>query len=124
MYSYWRTKNAKPSNDGSRNEITYWRKHYALHEWMQELWQTKLNSRSLEDQFLDALDDATKYPDGFNCVEVELTSKDLDALEADLDEMHRNDEPHDHQISTDLDFIAKAREHLKKQHKVFYNSWW
>ena len=70
MYSYWRSRNAKPLEDAERNEITYWRKHYALHQWMQELWKTKLNSRPLGDKFIDALDDENTYPDGFNCVEV------------------------------------------------------
>ena len=48
-------------------EISYWRKHPNLQGWMEELWRSKGNEG------------------GFNCVDVELTLEDLDALEQTLD---------------------------------------
>ena len=66
---------ATDSND-EQVELAYWRKHNRLQGWMEDLWidKGKPFDGELEDNGLG----------DFNCVPVELTEDDLDALEADV----------------------------------------
>jgi hypothetical protein len=82
----------------------------------------------------------------FNCVPVELTMKDLNNLEKDIEEKVMPDtggfffgddsfgwenedgkpyEGNDYfHKETDLKFIEDARRAIKEGKKVYYNSWW
>ena len=95
-------------------ELAYWRKHPNLQGWMQELYYEKGGEGE------------------FNCVDVELTLEDLDALEATLDEEELPEtvgfffggNADDHYAEADREFIVQARAALKQGYKVFYSSWW
>ena len=68
----------------------------------------------------------------FNCVDLELTLENLDALEATLDEEELPEtagfffggNADDHYAEADREFIVQARAALKQGYKVFYSSWW
>ena len=83
----------------------------------------------------------------FNCVPVELTMKDLDALEDDVnrkvlpetggfffgsdsfdwdedDDGNKLPEGDYYYKATDLQFIKDARKAIKEGKKVYYSSWW
>ena len=95
-------------------ELAYWRKHPNLQGWMQELYYEKGGEGE------------------FNCVDLELTLEDLDALEATLDEEELPEtvgfffgsNADDHYAETDREFIREARAAIKQGYKVFYSSWW
>ena len=95
-------------------ELATWRKHPNLQGWMQELYYEKGGEGE------------------FNCVDVELTLEDLDALEATLDEEELPEtvgfffgsNADDHYAEADREFIVQARAALKQGYKVFYSSWW
>ena len=95
--------------------IAEWRKHPNLHGWMEQLWRERTDSR-----------------EDFNCQEVELTLKDLKALEVaimmgqlpETTGFFYGTSSDSYYKSTDLAFIDESRALLKKGKKVFYNSWW
>jgi hypothetical protein len=97
-------------------EFHYWRKHNALHGWMENLWKSKGNTGE------------------FNCEPVELSRADIDMLEDDL---LGNDLPEtkgfffgsdsrqdDSRLMNDLSFIRKAKQHLNAGKQIAYDSWW
>jgi hypothetical protein len=94
--------------------LHYWRKHPNLHGWMERLYREKGGT------------DAT-----FNCVNLLLTRKDLDRLEADIRGgalpstsgffFGASDGT---EFEGDLQFIGKAREAFAAGLTVFYSSWW
>ena len=95
-------------------ELAYWRKHPNLQGWMQELYYEKGGEGE------------------FNCVELELTLEDLDALEATLDEealpetagFFFGNNADDHYAEADREFIVQARAAIKQGYTVVYSSWW
>ena len=95
-------------------ELAEWRKHPNLQGWMEELWYEKGGEGE------------------FNCVDLELTLKDLDALEATLDEealpetagFFFGTDSSDYYAETDREFIVQARAAIKQGYKVIYSSWW
>ena len=95
-------------------QLAEWRKHPNLQGWMEELWYEKGGEGE------------------FNCVDLELTLEDLDALEATLDEEELPEtvgfffggNADDHYAETDREFIVQARAALKQGYKGFYSSWW
>ena len=68
----------------------------------------------------------------FNCVDVELTLKDLDALEKSLDDealpetagFFFGGDADDHYLESDREFIREARSAIKQGYTVVYSSWW
>ena len=128
--------------DGEELSLADWRKHNRLHGWMEELWEDKGqpfngNLKDLEDGF----------GSDFNCVPLELTMKDLNNLEKDIEEkvmpetggfffgddsytwgedLDGNKLPKGDYFykQADLQFIEDARKALKEGKKVYYNSWW
>ena len=95
-------------------QLAEWRKHPNLQGWMQELYYEKGGEGE------------------FNCVDLELTLEDLDALEATLDEdelpetvgFFFGSNADDHYAEADREFIVQARAAIKQGYKVIYSSWW
>ena len=95
-------------------ELACWRKHPNLQGWMEELYHEKGGEGQ------------------FNCVDVELTLEDLDALEESLDEealpetagFFFGGNADDHYAEADREFIVAARAAIKQGYTVVYSSWW
>lgn len=112
-------------NNGEKEELAYWRKHPNLQGWMENLWESKGKPGLPEDHTSDMMGD-------FNCVPVELTHDDLDALEEDITNgslpstagFFFGSDSDDYYKEKDLEFIQKAREALDAGLTVEYNSWW
>ena len=109
-----------PSNvkNEDAEEIMYWRKHNALHGWMDNKY------RELHPDFKD----------DFNCIYFRLTPELLDELEAAIKANKLRPtqgfffgteeyDPFD-EADADLAAIEQAREHIAKGKVVAYYSWW
>lgn len=100
------------NEDGTRRNIATWRKNYEVHEIMARHWKRdvlggeRADRRGLE----------------FNCVEIEVTNAILDDVEAMFDTDHLL--PPSHQDIETAKFVGAARELLRRDIKVYYNSWW
>ena len=93
-----------------------WRKHNALHGWMESLYVANGGNGQ------------------FNCVDLELTRVDIDQLEKDI--LAHNlpgttgfffgldSREQDWRADDDLLAIRKAKSSLAFGNKVYYNSWW
>jgi hypothetical protein len=104
--------------DGEEKEIAYWRKHNALHNWMEQHWTP-------EDVFPQQ---------EFNCVEMRITMPLLLQLREDI-RNHRlkptegfffgttDYDPAEH-AEEDLNFLRHAENLLLEGWDVYYNSWW
>lgn len=111
--------------NGEKEELAYWRKHPNLQGWMENLWEKKGRPNANEDKSSVGLSE-------FNCVPVELTYEDLDALEQDItnDDLPSTagfffgSDSDEHYREQDLEFIRKAREALDGGLTVVYDSWW
>jgi len=104
-------------NTEFKNELQYWRKHNALHSWMENLYRAKGG---------DA--------ESFNCIPVRLTKEDLNALIEDAkghklqsargffwgSQYDYNDEI----ANEDIEFAHKALAEIDKGNAVYYDSWW
>lgn len=95
-------------------QIYAWRKHPNLHGWMGDLYAAKGGTKEC-----------------FNCVPVQLTCEDLDALEADIraGNLPSTDgfffgSSDGTELQGDLDFIARARAAIADGRAVIYDSWW
>jgi hypothetical protein len=99
---------------GEKTEIAYWRKHPNLQGWMEKLYRDKGGK------------------DEFNCVDIEITSEDLDNLEKAINSLELpetqgfffGENSDQHYKDEDLLFIEKARKEIENGNKVFYYSWW
>ena len=99
-------------------EFFYWRKHNALHGWMENLHRSRQEICS----------------DDFNGVAVKLDEKDLDKLEQDVMTFNlpqtvgfffgADSVGDEDQKEQTLEFIKKARKALAEGFEVEYNSWW
>ena len=95
-------------------ELACWRKHPNLQGWMEDLYHEKGGEQE------------------FNCVDLELTLDDLNALEATLDEEELPEtigfffgsNADDHYAEADREFIVQARAAIKQGYTVVYSSWW
>jgi hypothetical protein len=119
QYATARRGEAKTDDEGytyyeDSMELAYWRKHPNLQGWMQDLYYEKGGEEE------------------FNCVDLELTLEDLDALEESLDEealpetagFFFGGNADDHYVEQDREFIREARAAIKKGYTVVYSSWW
>lgn len=97
-----------------QDELHYWRKHPNLHGWMEDLYRRKGGQA-----------------DVFNCVNVQLTKEDLNALEKVVKRealpptqgfFFGESSPEDKE--GDLQFIQEARRAIDDGFDVFYTSWW
>jgi hypothetical protein len=112
-------------SEGNKAELAYWRKHPNLQGWMENLWDSKGRPNQNTDSDPMGLSD-------FNCVPVELTYKDLDDLEHDIQQNRMpqtvgfffGSDSDNHYRSQDLEFIQNARQALDNGSKVYYDSWW
>ncbi len=105
-------------------EIAYWRRHNALHGWMENLWVQKgrPNNNHLEEY------------DYFNGIPLELNEEDIDLLEHDVlsDSLPVTDgfffvepsELDDFKKEQTLKFIGEARIAFGEGKKVYYDSSW
>ena len=95
-------------------ELAYWRKHPNLQGWMEDLYHEKGGEEE------------------FNCVDLELTLEDLEALEESLDEealpetvgFFFGTDSSIHYAEQDREFIVQARAAIKQGYTVVYSSWW
>ena len=104
------------SPEGEVKEIAYWRKHNALHGWMENLYRKKGGTEE------------------FNCVPLELVEADLEMLELVVDSAMLPETGGfffggdsrfcEHYQAQTLEFIRVAREYLAKGYEVAYDSWW
>lgn len=95
-------------------QIYAWRKHPNLHGWMGALYTAKGGTKEC-----------------FNCVPVQLTTEDIDALEADIRAGNLPTtggfffgESDGSELKGDLDFVARARAAIAAGLAVIYDSWW
>jgi hypothetical protein len=95
-------------------ELAYWRKHPNLQGFMENLYTEKGGTEE------------------FNCVDLELTLEDIDALEVSVkgEELPETggfffgDCSDEHYKDEDLEFCANARKALADGQTVVYSSWW
>ena len=132
QYAYARPPRKRNGDDDE--QICDWRKHNRLQGWMQNLWEAKgCPNAKIEG---DAMGD-------FNCVELQLTKLDIDALEEAIENFElpessgffwgsdsyfwndENDEPFPENEywykQHDLNFVAEARKLLDKKWRVYYS---
>lgn len=101
-------------------KIAYWRKHNALHGWIEDMYRKKGGTE-----------------ESFNCIPVEITSDDLDQLERDVEDesmkgvegfffggAEYSEEDKAYYKEEDLKFISAAREAMNAGQVVYYDSWW
>ena len=119
QYATARRGEAKTDDEGytyyeDSMELAYWRKHPNLQGWMEDLYHEKGNDGE------------------FNCVDLELTLDDLDALEESLDEealpetagFFFGTDSSDYYAEADREFIVQARAAIKQGYTIIYSSWW
>lgn len=114
-------------NNGEKEELAYWRKHPNLQGFMENLWESKGRPAFNPEENAGGLGLSD-----FNCVPLELTREDLDALEdavmnSELPEtagFFFGDDSDNEYMKQDLDFIQKAREAIDSGLTVMYDSWW
>jgi len=100
----------------TKTEICYWRKHNALHGWMENLYESKGGEGE------------------FNCVNLNLTSEDLEELEEDVVDKDlpetkgfffgEDTRECDHQKLETLKFLSKAKKALSQGNEVEYSAWY
>ena len=119
QYGLARRGEAKTDDEGytyyeDSMELAYWRKHPNLQGWMEDLYHEKGGEGE------------------FNCVDLELTLEDLEALEESLDEealpetagFFFGTDSSDYYAEADREFIVQARAAIKQGYTVVYSSWW
>ena len=119
QYATARRGEAKTDDEGytyyeDSMELAYWRKHPNLQGWMEDLYHEKGGEQE------------------FNCVDLELTLDDLDALEESLDEealpetagFFFGSDSSDYYAEADREFIREARAAIKQGYTIIYSSWW
>lgn len=133
MYSYSVNKNdveidkdnnsliIKDFDTVRREELCYWRKHNALHKWMQDLYVSR---NGMED---------------FNCVPIILNQSDLLKLKDDVlndrlipkdgfffggTDKYNDKEYYEETKKIDLQYIDLALSKIDGDTIVYYDSWW
>ena len=119
QYGLARRGEAKTDDEGytyyeDSMELAYWRKHPNLQGWMEDLYHEKGGEGE------------------FNCVDLELTLEDLEALEESLDEealpetagFFFGTDSSDYYAEADREFIREARAAIKQGYTIVYSSWW
>ena len=105
------------TDEAPKKEFMYWRKHNALHSWMENLYRAKGGTA-----------------ESFNCIPVRLTKEDLLELIADA-KAHKlqsatgffwgiHYDYNDEIANEDIEFAHKALAEIDKGYAVYYDSWW
>jgi hypothetical protein len=100
-----------------KKELQYWRKHNALHSWMENLYQAKGGTEK-----------------SFNCIPVRLKKEDLLELIEDA-KAHKLESAqgffwgghydyNEDYADEDIEFAHKALAEIDKGNAVYYDSWW
>ncbi len=120
------TKNEEGNWD--MEELAYWRKHPNLQGFMEELWIEKGRPNAHK------IDESNPFGSDFNCVDLELTIEDIDALEKAVCKEGSSlpktggfffgEDSDSHYCEQDLEFCANARKALEGGQAVVYSSWW
>jgi hypothetical protein len=93
---------------------------------MENLWEEKGRPNINADQ------EGSAFGSDFNCVDLELSLEDIDALEASVkgDELPETggfffgDDSSEYYRESDLEFCENARKALADGQTVVYSSWW
>lgn len=104
-------------SEDAKEELQYWRKHNALHSWMENLYQAKGGTA-----------------ESFNCIPLRLTKEDLLELIEDA-KAHKLEcasgffwgGPYDYNneiANEDIEFAQKALAKIDQGFAVYYDSWW
>jgi hypothetical protein len=109
-------------------ELAYWRKHANLQGWMEALWVEKGKPMTDGSEPPEPSDWGT----GFNGIELELTTEDIDRLEQAIlngelpptKGFFFGEGADDYYRDQDLQFVREARANLFLSLRVFYNSSW
>ena len=139
QYAYARPPRKRNSEDDV--QIAEWRKHNRLQGWMQNLWENKGCPN-----MPDLTEDELGFGSAFNCVELQLTEEDINALEDDILTMTMpesngffwgsdsffwtdedgNDYPENsyYYLESDLQFVTDAKKMLDKKWRVYYSCWY
>ena len=99
-------------------EIMYWRKHNALHGWMEALYQNKGGTA-----------------ESFNCIPLRLIKEDMEQLKKDISSdslkptsgffFGSTDDYYDSQMKAeDIAFADKVIALINNGKAVYYDSWW
>ena len=110
---------ARVAGETETEEFAYWRKHNALHAFMDDRFREKGGG------------------DDFNCVDLVLSTRDIDRLETAINgrtlkptsgfffgDTNYTDEDWEYHKKGDLAFIEKAREAHTKGLEVVYHAWY
>jgi hypothetical protein len=103
-----------------KEDLFYWRKHYDLHNWMENLYRNvggKAESFNcvnvqLDEDTLNELKDAILNRSFYDRVK-EFYDNEAD-IESEIDES----------MAHDLSFVVAAKAAINKGLAVFYDSWW
>jgi hypothetical protein len=131
QYAYARPPRKR--NSDNDESLCEWRKHNRLQGWMEGLWESKGRPNMNEGG-------------DFNCVELQLTKLEIDALEdaiinfelpesdgffwgSDSYFWHNDDgkpfpENEYYYKEQDLNFISEARKMLDKGYRIYYTCWY
>lgn len=101
-----------------KQEIAYWRKHNALHGWMEALYRQKGGN-----------------DDSFNCIPLRLTKEDMEQLILDIKEnkikptegffFGSTEDYYDADIrEQDIRFANQVMSEIDGGRAVYYDSWW
>ena len=126
QYAAIRLDTKDEEGNWEQEELAYWRKHPNLQGFMEDLWEQKGRPNA------NVSSDENPFGSEFNCVDLELTLEDIDALEASVkgDELPETggfffgDDSSDHYKESDLEFCVNARKALADGQMVVYSSWW
>jgi hypothetical protein len=121
MYAYSMSEDAviddfSYDRDYATTEIRYWRKHNALHNWMEKLFRSKGGTNT------------------FNCIPLRLSKEDMELLILDIKTSKvtpvtgfffgSQDYYDDDAKSNDIRFAHQVMAEIDDGKAVYYDSWW
>ena len=126
QYAAIRLDTKDEEGNWEQEELAYWRKHPHLQGFMENLWEEKGRPNA------NVSSGENPFGSEFNCVYLELTIEDIEALEASIKggELPETggfffgDDSSEHYKEADLEFCANARKALADGQTVVYSSWW
>ena len=146
QYAYARPPR-KRNSDGDEF-LGDWRKHNRLQGFMEQLWEEKgCPISKTNDEEDDEYEQDDSFGSGFNGVELQLSSDDIECLEEAIKNQHLPEtsgfffgsdsytwdeegctqnqiQENYYYKQADLQFVEDAKEALKKKYRVYYNCSW